>query len=153
MPAPKRAAKKADTPLPEGDMILWLEDARVEDVPRVGGKNASLGEMIANLSAMGVDVPGGFATTADAYRHFVAENGLDAIIREQTDALAKGSADLADVGKTIRKAFLKAKMPAALSKLIAGAYRDLGAREGKRTPDVAVRSSLRGCRARDKPRQ
>ncbi len=141
MPAPKRAAKKADTPLPEGDMILWLEDARVEDVPRVGGKNASLGEMIANLSAMGVDVPGGFATTADAYRHFVAENRLDAIIREQTDALAKGSSDLADVGKTIRKAFLKAKMPAALAKLIAEAYRDLGAREGKRTPDVAVRSS------------
>jgi pyruvate,water dikinase len=142
MPATKNtSARSAAKPLPAEDMILWLEDARVEDVPRVGGKNASLGEMIANLSSMGVDVPGGFATTADAYRQFVAANGLDEVIREQTEALASGEADLADVGKTIRKAFLKAKMPASLAKLVANAYRELGTREGKRTPDVAVRSS------------
>jgi len=142
MPATKNtSARTAAKPLPAEDMILWLEDARVEDVPRVGGKNASLGEMIANLSSMGVDVPGGFATTADAYRQFVSANGLDEIIREQTEALASGEADLADVGKTIRKAFLKAKMPASLAKLVADAYRELGTREGKRTPDVAVRSS------------
>ncbi len=123
------------------DMILWLEDVRVEDVPRVGGKNASLGEMIANLSDMGVTVPGGFATTADAYRLFVSENALDEIIQTQTEALGAGEMALAEVGKTIRKAFLKGKMPKQLEGLIKDAYRELGQREGRRTPDVAVRSS------------
>ncbi len=135
------AARHPARQIPSQDMILWLEDARVSDVPRVGGKNASLGEMIANLSAMGVDVPGGFATTADAYRMFVAANKLDKIISKQTRALAAGKAELAEVGKTIRKAFLKAEMPAELEAVISDAYRELGNREGKRKPDVAVRSS------------
>jgi len=142
MPSPKKSSKpKSSKGASAGDHILWLEDARVTDVPRVGGKNASLGEMIANLSGVGVTVPGGFATTSEAYRDFVAHNGLDAVIREQTSALAKGKAELAVVGKTIRSAFLKAAMPKDLGKVITDAYRELGEREGKRKPDVAVRSS------------
>jgi len=139
MPANPTALKSA--PSGEEAFILWLEDVRVSDVPRVGGKNASLGEMIANLSGMGVAVPGGFATTADAYRLFVAHNKLDRVIRDQTEALATGKVALAEAGKTIRKAFLKAKMPERLHTLIADAYGALGKREGQRTPDVAVRSS------------
>lgn len=142
MPSPKKSSKsKSSKGASAGDHILWLEDARVTDVPRVGGKNASLGEMIANLSGVGVTVPGGFATTSEAYRDFVAHNGLDAVIREQTSALAKGKAELVVVGKTIRSAFLKAAMPKDLGKVITDAYRELGEREGKRKPDVAVRSS------------
>lgn len=142
MPTTKKTSKSKPAKDPVlASYILWLEDARVTDVPRVGGKNASLGEMIANLSGVGVKVPGGFATTSDAYRYFVAHNGLDKVIRAQTTALAKGETPLADVGKTIRSAFLKAAMPKDLGKVIAGAYRELGVREGKRKPDVAVRSS------------
>jgi len=139
--ATKQTAKSRQTKAASAELILWLENARVSDVPRVGGKNASLGEMIANLSGMGVSVPGGFATTAEAYRLFVAANGLDAVITEQTTALAKGKAKLADVGATIRKAFLKAKIPAELEASVKAAYADLGERAGKRRPDVAVRSS------------
>lgn len=137
----KPSKSKALKDTAAGDYILWLEDARVTDVPRVGGKNASLGEMIANLSGVGVRVPGGFATTSQAYRHFVAHNGLDDIIRAQTTALAKGKAPLSTVGKAIRSAFLSATMPKDLGKVIVGAYRELGTREGRRKPDVAVRSS------------
>ncbi len=123
------------------DLIVWLEDVRVGDVPRVGGKNASLGEMIANLDEMGVAVPGGFATTADAYRLFVRENGLADIIRAETEALDAEKQGLAQTGKTIRSAFLKARTPKVLADEIAGAYRELAKREKRRTPDVAVRSS------------
>ncbi|MGD1934764.1 MAG: phosphoenolpyruvate synthase [Candidatus Phaeomarinobacter sp.] len=142
MPSTKKSPKsKSSKGASAKDHILWLEEARVTDVPRVGGKNASLGEMIANLSGVGVKVPGGFATTSQAYRYFVAHNGLDDVIREQTGALAESKAELATVGKTIRSAFLKAAMPKDLGKIITDAYRDLGEREGKRKPDVAVRSS------------
>jgi len=142
MPSNKKPSKSTSSKgVSAGDHILWLEEARVTDVPRVGGKNASLGEMIANLSGVGVKVPGGFATTSEAYRYFVAHNGLDKVIREQTTALAKGKAELATVGKTIRSAFLKASMPKDLGKIVTEAYRELGEREGKRKPDVAVRSS------------
>ena len=62
--------------------VIPFENLRNVDVPSVGGKNASLGEMISQLSAKGVRVPTGFATTADAYREFLAQNGLDANCRE-----------------------------------------------------------------------
>ena len=57
-------------------LVIWFEDLRRSDVPRVGGKNASLGEMIANLSARGISVPPGFATTANAFWRFVEKNAL-----------------------------------------------------------------------------
>ena len=61
----------------------WLKDLRLADLPQVGGKNASLGEMIGALAAAGIRVPGGFATTADAFREFLAQDGLDRKIQER----------------------------------------------------------------------
>ena len=58
------------------DQVLWLDRLRLSDLAQVGGKNASLGEMIGQLSGAGIRVPGGFATTADAFREFLAHNGL-----------------------------------------------------------------------------
>ena len=67
--------------------VAWLKDLRLSDLPQVGGKNASLGEMIGALSAAGIRVPGGFATTADAYREFLAQGGLDRKIQQALKAL------------------------------------------------------------------
>ena len=58
------------------ELVLWLDQLRLADLPKVGGKNSSLGEMIGNLSKLGVSVPGGFATTAEAFREFIQANGL-----------------------------------------------------------------------------
>ena len=67
--------------------IAWLKDLRLKDLEQVGGKNASLGEMIGSLTKVGVQVPGGFATTAHAYREFLKQGGLDARIRAVSDPL------------------------------------------------------------------
>ncbi len=67
--------------------ILWYDEVGMADIAQVGGKNASLGEMVSNLSDAGVRVPGGFATTADAYREFLAANGLYDRIRRTVEAL------------------------------------------------------------------
>ena len=66
--------------------VAWLKDLRLTDLPQVGGKNASLGEMIGALKDAGLRVPGGFATTADAYREFLKADGLDARIASSTDS-------------------------------------------------------------------
>ena len=68
--------------------IVWLEALRMSDVAKVGGKNASLGEMISQLAHLGVRVPGGFATTAAAYRDFLAQSDLDKRIRAVLENLA-----------------------------------------------------------------
>src|SRR5690606_41533606 len=67
--------------------VAWLKDLRLRDLDQVGGKNSSLGEMIGGLSAAGIRVPGGFATTADAYREFLAAGGLDKRIEKRIAAL------------------------------------------------------------------
>ncbi len=64
------------------EYILWFDEIGIEDIPLVGGKNASLGEMCRELSAKGIKVPDGFAITAEAYRHFLREAGLDQSINE-----------------------------------------------------------------------
>lgn len=135
------AGKAVDARADGEPLTLRLDEVRASDVGRVGGKNASLGEMIAHLSALGVRVPGGFCTTARAYRLFVAENGLEDVIRRETQALADGTRALAQAGRAIRAAFMRARMPRVLADAIAAAYREMGRREGVRTPDVAVRSS------------
>ena len=87
------------------DYIIPFERLGMDDVARVGGKNASLGEMIAGLGNVGVRVPGGFATTADAYRDFLAQDGLDQRIREQLDALDADDTDqLSAVGSKMGSA-------------------------------------------------
>ena len=67
--------------------VAWLKDLRMADLEQVGGKNASLGEMMSGLAAAGIRVPGGFATTADAFREFLAANGLDKKIAQRVGAI------------------------------------------------------------------
>jgi len=121
------------------DNVVRLQDLRIVDVPRVGGKNASLGEMIGNLAARGIRVPGGFATTAAAYRGFLAGNGLAARIEARLAALDPDDVDaLARCGAEIRQWIAEAPLPGALEAEIAAAYREL-MRAGEHP--VAVRSS------------
>ncbi|MBL8663263.1 MAG: phosphoenolpyruvate synthase, partial [Candidatus Odyssella sp.] len=86
----------------EADPVAWFEDLARHDVPSVGGKNASLGELVRNLAAQGVAVPPGFATRADAYWAFVEKNGLRQVVEGELRALAAGSATLAEAGQAIR---------------------------------------------------
>lgn len=83
--------------------VLWFSDLGLSDLDQVGGKNASLGEMVRSLASAGVKVPGGFATTADAYRRFLGESGLDSRIEAILEGLDSGDvAALASAGKQIR---------------------------------------------------
>ncbi len=121
--------------------ILLLDEVTLSDVPRVGGKNASLGEMIKELSGKGIMVPSGFVTTADAYRFFMKETGMDAFVASTLRGLdTHNIKDLAKRGDIIRKAIVKAKMPQELRAEIARAYADMEKKYGKGV-SVAVRSS------------
>ena len=122
------------------DYVLWFKDLGMHDVDRVGGKNASLGEMISHLSSAGVSVPNGFATTAEAFREFLSQSGL---AEEINNALTQLNVDdvntLAAEGKRIRQLVSDTPFPPALDKAIEDAYHQLIANN----PDmaVAVRSS------------
>jgi pyruvate,water dikinase len=121
--------------------VRWLSELGMEDVPQVGGKNASLGEMIHHLSEVGVQVPEGFATTADAYREFLARDRLDERIQTELDELDVADvAALAETGTRIRSWILEQPMPTPLDEAIAGAYERLVAEAGTAT-SWAVRSS------------
>ena len=121
--------------------VLWYSELRMHDVEIVGGKNASLGEMISNLAASGVKVPNGFATTASAYREFLSHEGLADRINGMLGALdIEDVKALAVTGKAIREACIKAPFPAALEKEIRAAYDKLVAESGAEI-SVAVRSS------------
>ncbi len=110
------------------------------DVAEVGGKNSSLGEMIANLAALGVTVPDGFATTADAYRDFLAHDGLTGRIREELAALdVDDVARLAETGARIRGWILSTPFPVRLQQEIVDGYARMC--EGRDDVAVAVRSS------------
>ncbi len=121
-------------------MIRWFEEISRNDVPIVGGKTASLGEMIRNLASAGIRVPGGFAITANAYRHFLAHNALEPVMQEQLDRLDAG-APLADVGQAIRTAIAAGTLPDDLTEGIRAAYAELNRRSGLDAAPVAVRSS------------
>lgn len=123
------------------DYVLWFETLSMRDVDRVGGKNASLGEMIGQLAAAGVRVPGGFATTAEAYREFLAVNRLDARINAALAELEVDDVDaLSATGARIRQWVIDAPLPSALEDAITTAYRRLEA-HGESDLAVAVRSS------------
>ena len=118
-----------------------LHELGLQDLDSVGGKNASLGEMIANLSSLGVRVPGGFATTAEAYRRFLANDGLDQRIAARLAELDVDDVDtLAATGAQIRQWILDAPLPAELLGQIETAWRELSAGHGDSLA-VAVRSS------------
>ena len=121
--------------------VLWFKDLGIEDVPKVGGKNAALGEMYSNLVPLGVNVPDGFAITAEAYRHFLLDAGLNAQIEEALKGLdTHNIKDLQRRGLKVRQIILKAELPKDLKESISESYRELCAKYGKNT-DVAVRSS------------
>ena len=123
------------------EYILWLDELGMNDLDRVGGKNASLGEMITHLSSLGVKVPGGFATTADAFRDFLAESGLDSRIADRL-----GDLDIDDVralataGKEIRQWIIETPLPADLEDAVRKAWARMEDEYGSELA-VAVRSS------------
>lgn len=126
---------------PTSPFIKWFADITIDDVPLVGGKNASLGEMVRELTAKGVKVPDGFAITADAYRHFIREAGIDTSIRATlADLDTRDMANLSTRGQSVRQAILNATLPADLQELITTAYRELQGASAAPL-DVAVRSS------------
>ena len=123
------------------DYVIPFENLRIKDVPAVGGKNASLGEMISQLTANGVRVPTGFATTAQAYREFLAQNGLTARINAELDRLDVDDVTaLAECGKKIRDWIVDAPFPQNLLDAITEHYKKLtaGSDDGA---TFAVRSS------------
>jgi len=122
------------------DQVVWFETIGMGDVPRVGGKNASLGELIASLAASGVKVPGGFATTADAFREFLDHNGLEErIAAELRDLDVDDVAALAVSGARIRGWVNQAALPEALEAAVREAHARLVADHPQAA--VAVRSS------------
>lgn len=124
---------------------MWIRlfrEVGLADVPSVGGKNASLGEMIRALVPLGVRVPDGFAVTADAYRHFLRVGRLDERIRDTLRGLDKKDVDdLVRRGDRIRELVAHAPVPEDLAEEISAAYRALSAQYGADAADVAVRSS------------
>ncbi len=122
--------------------ISWFKDLTIKDIPSVGGKNASLGEMYAKLKSKGVPVPNGFALTADVYWSFLRENKLDKKIKETLKGLDKKDIkELARVGDKIRKMILAATFPKDIEKEIRNYYKQLCKSAKKNNLDVAVRSS------------
>ncbi|MGB3295812.1 MAG: phosphoenolpyruvate synthase [Phormidesmis sp.] len=123
------------------ERIAWLETVGNQDVERVGGKNASLGELIGKLTQAGIQVPGGFAITADAYRAFIEANQLGSQIQSQLTAWEQSKQSLEATGKAIRTIIRRAPFPADLTRDIKQAYKALSQRYGTEELDVAVRSS------------
>jgi pyruvate,water dikinase len=123
------------------EQIIWFENLKMHDVDQVGGKNASLGEMISGLADAGVSVPGGFATTAHAFREFLRHNRL----AERIDPLLQ-QLDVSDVtalaaaGKTVRDWVVEAEFPEELENAVTAAYKKLVG-DAEEVPSVAVRSS------------
>ena len=121
--------------------VAWFETLGRDDVAIIGGKNASLGEMVRHLTRRGVKVPAGFAMTADAYWRFVEANGLRDLISDSLNDLEAGKITPAEAGSSIRRAFLRGAWPEELVASIVQSYQELGRRSGRTDPDVEVRSS------------
>jgi pyruvate, water dikinase len=123
------------------EFVKWFEDLTIGDVPSVGGKNASLGEMIRNLGQKGVRVPSGFAITAYAYKYMIEKAGIDVKIKEILSGLdTHDVTDLAKRGQQIRDLIKNTTIPGELDEDIRRHYREMEFRYGENV-DVAVRSS------------
>src|SRR5262249_28043378 len=121
--------------------VAWLKDLRLKDLPQVGGKNASLGEMIGGLAGAGIRVPGGFATTADAFREFLGQGGLDRKIEQRLGGLdPRDVKALASCGSEIRGWIARQPFPGPLEKEIKLYFQDLEKQTSSET-SFAVRSS------------
>jgi pyruvate,water dikinase len=122
--------------------VLWFREIGKKDIPLVGGKNASLGEMFKNLAKKGVEVPNGFAVTVTAYKHFVKHNGIEDKLKEILTGLnTHDIKNLQTRGEKIRALFINGTFPQDLDKKIRKEYKKLGESLGVENPDVAIRSS------------
>jgi len=123
------------------ELILWFDELGIEDVPFVGGKNASLGEMYRNLTKKGVRIPNGFAVTAKAYRFLLDDAGIKESIKKiLSDLNTSSMRNLSERGKKVRELILNSEFPQELKSAISVAYQKL-CRESGHNVDVAVRSS------------
>jgi pyruvate,water dikinase len=124
------------------NFTLPLKNVGINDIPLVGGKNASLGEMLQNLTALGVTIPDGFVVTVTAYYAFLKHNALDAKIKEIVDAIDYDNIEsLRRGGMQIRQSFLNGKFPPEMSEEITNCYYRLSEQYGQEMTDIAVRSS------------
>jgi pyruvate,water dikinase len=126
--------------------VIWFDELRMTDVGKVGGKNASLGEMISQLSNTGVRVPGGFATTADAYRNFLGQSMEQGTLAERIEKILatldiEDVATLASTGTQIRNWIIETPLPPKLNKEVSAAYEKLLLEAGTSDISLAVRSS------------
>lgn len=121
--------------------IRWFENLTSADTETVGGKNASLGEMIENLKEKGIRIPRGFATTAEAYRDFILRNELEEEIRSKLEAYKKDEISLEKAGHAIRSLFSESAFPDEIAESITDAYEKLSEMYDETSVDVAVRSS------------
>ncbi|MEQ8995664.1 MAG: phosphoenolpyruvate synthase [Coleofasciculus sp. B1-GNL1-01] len=133
---------QTSTPVPKDQsLILWFDQIRLDDLPFVGGKNSSLGEMIGQLTPQGINVPTGFAITAYAYRYFIESADLEVKLRHLfADLNVDDVSNLQQHGKKARQLILSMEFPLELTQAIRAAYQELCDRYGEGT-DVAVRSS------------
>ena len=124
------------------EQVLWLNEIGLKDIAKVGGKNASLGEMIGHLTSKGIRVPEGFAVTTKAFRLFMESAQLEGKVREIINGLDPDDpVDVAARGANVRKVFLDAEFPDELRREIAFSYWQLGRKLNMETPSVAIRSS------------
>ena len=122
--------------------ILWFEEIGIQDIPLVGGKNASLGEMLRQLSSKGIKVPNGFAITTEAFRRFIDANNLEERVEGALKALnPKDPKSVAIKGREARALFLMSEFPQDLRIEIILAYNEFAKKMGLKNPNVAVRSS------------
>jgi len=122
--------------------ILLLEQVGINDINLVGGKNASLGEMLQNLTGLGIKIPGGFVITTNAYNQFIEYNNLDTQIKALVKAVDYSNIEsLRRAGLAVRNLIRNARFPAALSQEIIDAYNSLSGKYDQTATDVAVRSS------------
>jgi pyruvate,water dikinase len=138
--------RRAEQGAEERDMteevyVRPLRSLRADDVATAGGKNASLGELLAALERRGIAVPDGFATTASAFRAFLSENRLSERIGAELAVWKSGDRTLSETGRTIRGLFDEAVFPPAIAEEIRQAYRSLSGTYDSEAVDVAVRSS------------
>jgi len=118
-------------------MVLWLDQLRLSDLGKVGGKNSSLGEMIGNLAKLGVSVPGGFATTASAFQQFIAQSGLADRIQKKLATLDVDDVDaLTNAGAEIRGWVIDTPLIPEFDTAVRAAYAKLCKDAG--APDIAV---------------
>lgn len=122
--------------------IRWFNTLRMKDIPQVGGKNAALGEMIQALSKKGIEIPYGFAITADAYRYYISTNKLLEPMRHAMKKVKAGDIKtIQQAGSTIRALIMGGTLPADLADEISNAYEKLCHQYKQKNCDVAVRSS------------